>query len=96
MCEIDFDNVEGTDLETLSKAIQRVGAVGYLPKTLDVVNRILEGIGVDALPEDTDLDEVLPESTSKSGEGMKEGLPSGTGDATGGGDTSSNNNDNTA
>lgn len=79
----DFEHLESEDLETLSKAVQRYGATGYLPKTLEVINKITESIGVDPLPEDTDLDEVLPEKTTKSGEGMKEGMNSGTGSADG-------------
>ena len=83
MCMFDYEHLESEDLETLSKAVQRYGATGYLPKTLDVVNKVIESIGVDPLPEDTDLDEILPEKTTKSGEGMQEGMNSGTGSADG-------------
>lgn len=93
----DFEHLESEDLETLSKAVQRYGATGYLPKTLEVINKITESIGVDPLPEDTDLDEVLPEKTTKSGEGMKEGMNSGTGSADGSsGNSSDLNADNAA
>lgn len=68
---LDFDGLEESDLETFSKAVQRMGATGYLPKTIDVVNTVLDSLGMDALPEGTVLEDVLPDSTSKSGEGMK-------------------------
>jgi phage gp29-like protein len=70
MCELDFEGFEDVDLDSFSKSIQRIGSVGYLPRTLDVINDILRKHGLDALPEGTDLDEVLPEKTSKAGEGM--------------------------
>ena len=70
MGTLDYDGLENTDLETFSKAVQRMGATGYLPKTLEVVNAVLSSIGVDELPEEADLDELLPESTTTSGKGM--------------------------
>lgn len=97
MCKFDYENLESDDLETLSKAAQRYGATGYLPKTLDVINKVLESIGVDTLPEGTNLDEILPDKTTKSGQGMEQGLNSGTGSADGSsGNASDLNSDNTA
>jgi hypothetical protein len=93
--KIYFDDIEASSIDDLGKFIQRTGAVGYLPKTLDVVNKILETVGVPELPEGTDFEALLPESKSKSGSGMESGLPSGTGDATGAaGDASSINSEN--
>lgn len=92
---IDFEDLEVTDLDQISKFLQRVGAVGYLPRTPEVINKVLDALGLDALPEGTDLDDVLPEKTTKSGQGMEEGLSSGTGNADGAsGDASSTNSDN--
>lgn len=71
MGRFDFDGIEPADLETFSKAVQRMGATGYLPKNLEVVNAVLDSLGIDTLPENTNIDAILPESTSKSGEGMK-------------------------
>lgn len=71
MGTLDFDGLEESDLETFSKAVQRMGATGYIPKTIDVVNTVLDSLGMDVLPEGTNLEDVLPDSTSKSGEGMK-------------------------
>lgn len=99
-CKMDYEGFDDVDLETLSKAIQRVGATGYLPKTLDVVNMVLNSLNVDPLPEDTtqeELDNILPDKSTKSGQGMEQGLPSGTGDATGSsGNASDTNSDNAA
>ena len=96
-CTIDYEGFEDVDLESFSKAIQRIGAVGYLPKNLDVVNKILTSMNIDNLDEEADLNTLLPDNQSKSGQGMQSGLNSGTGDATGAsGDASSTNADNTA
>lgn len=85
-CKLDYEDIEETDLESLSKAYQRLGATGLLPKTLDVINRGLTSLGVDPLPDDTTEEELLsmltPETT-RSGDGMQQGLPSGTGNADG-------------
>jgi hypothetical protein len=94
---MDHEGFEDVNLEEISKFVQRVGAVGYLPKNLDVVNKILTSMGVDTLDENANLDELLPDMTSKAGDGMEEGMPSGTGKATGkSGDGSSTNSNNKA
>jgi hypothetical protein len=97
---LDYENLHDSDLEGLSKAYQRLGATGYLPRTLDVVNRGMLALGIDPLPESTtqeELDELLPDKTTRSGEGMEEGLPSGVGQATGeSGNASDLNADNSA
>lgn len=95
--QIGFEDIEVADLEAISKYVQRIGAVGYLPRTKEVVNKVLDGLGLEPLADNVDLDEVLPESKSRSGDGMQEGMGNGTGDAEGqSGDSSANNNDNTA
>ena len=66
MCEIDYENLESVDAETFSKAVQRMGATGYLTKDLDVVNKVRTSIGVDALPEGSDFEHLLPDSSSSS------------------------------
>ena len=90
--EIEYDGLQEADLDTFSKFIQRIGAVGYLPKTVEVVNEILDEMGLDPYPEDTPIEDLnLPEDVSKSGSGMVEGLNSGQGKATQGGDKSATN-----
>ena len=96
-CTLDYEGLHDVDLEGLSKAYQRLGATGFLPKTLDVINRGMNALGIDELKEDTDLEAILPASTTKSGQGMQSGLNSGTGDAIGAsGDSSTLNADNAA
>jgi hypothetical protein len=80
-CKVDYEGFEETDLDDFSRAVQRMGAVGFLPKTHDVVNRVLGALGVDPLGDDADLDELLGDNESRVGDGMKEGLGSGTGKA---------------
>jgi len=96
MAEIDYENLEAIDAETFSKAVQRMGATGYLTKDLDVVNRVRESIGVDSLPEGADFKSLLPEDVSRVGDGMKTGTGNGTSTSVAGTDTSSTNADNTA
>lgn len=65
------------DMEEFSKAVQRIGAVGYLPKTPEVVNKILAVMGIDMKIEDTisheDLMKMLGQDTSRAGDGMTAG-----------------------
>lgn len=93
---LDFDGMDELDLETFSKAVQRMGATGYLPKSIDVVNTVLNSLGIDQLPEGTEIEDVLPEATTRSGEGMEQGLNSGTGNAVSDNNTSDMNADNAA
>jgi hypothetical protein len=65
-----------------------------LPKTHDVVNRVLGALGVDPLGDDADLDELLGDNESRVGDGMKEGLGSGTGKAVSSDDSSVSNKEN--
>ena len=98
MGRFDFDGIEPADLETFSKAVQRMGATGYIPKSLEVVNAVLDSLGIDKLPEDTVIEDVLPESTTRSGDGMSSGSGglNGTANSAATNDTSSLNMDNTA
>jgi phage gp29-like protein len=100
MCRLDYEGFSEDSLEEYSKAVQRMAATSMLPKTLDVVNNNLRMLGIDELDADTtqeELDEMLGDMTSKSGQGLTEGLPSGTGQANGmSGNASDLNNDNLA
>lgn len=92
--------VQPLTFDELSKGLQRMGAVGLLPKyDIKFLNESYEKMGYDyRLDEDLseeELKNLLSEETSRSGDGMKEGLSNGTGNATGGGDTSITNNENT-
>lgn len=70
-CTLDSEGFSEIDLDSYSKAINRIGATGYLPRTLDVINDVMSKMSLDALPEGTNLDDVLPDKTTKSGEGYK-------------------------
>ena len=69
--ELHMDDLEAVSLEETSKYFQRLASVGFLPRTPEVIDRILEIAGLDSLPEDTDLDDVLTSSTSKAGQGFQ-------------------------
>lgn len=81
----DFGEVEKDSLDEIGKYVQRIGAVGMMPKTPDVVNFLTERMGANAQfkPEEKD-DGFLPHLTgysSGAGEGMASGLGGGTGNA---------------
>lgn len=81
-CMLDYEGFHDLDAETYFKSIQRVSAVGMLPKTLDVINANLRMLGIDELDSDTtqeELEEMLTPETSRSGDGLTEGLPGGVG-----------------
>lgn len=94
----DYDGIEPADLETFSKAVQRMGATGYLPKSLEVVNAVLDSLGIDQLPEDTVIEDVLPDATTRSGDGLSSetGGLNGTANSAATNDTSSMNSENAA
>ncbi len=93
--EIDFDSVADQSLEDISKYISRVGAVGYLTKDLDVINASRTPLGLDPLTEEDDWESMLPEKTTRSGDGYKT-VGEGTSNSVQGGDSSAMNMENTA
>ena len=68
---------EKVDMEEFSKFVQRIGAVGYLPKTPGVINKILEVGGFDyRVDEEIDTEELmqlLGQDVSRAGDGMAAG-----------------------
>ena len=76
---------EEVDLEGVSKAIQRVGAIGFIPKTPEILNEMFEMLGFHyRIPEELLgkenekaflewSEKYLPDSTSRSGDGMAVG-----------------------
>ena len=71
MPRFEYGDINPIDLESLSKAVQRMSAVGALELTRDVLNITRTSIGADPLPVDTEpLWDYLPEKTSRSGDGM--------------------------
>lgn len=83
--------IDEKDIDLLSKGIQRIAAVGMLPMRGEIINEILDDMGYEyRIPEDIITDEekweewaevYMTQFVSRSGDGMTEGLPSGTGDA---------------
>ena len=71
MGKLDFDGLDNTDVESLSKYLQRVASVGLLEKDRAVLNAVRQGIGIDPLPEDLEpqLDLITPE-TSRASDGL--------------------------
>lgn len=96
---IEAGDIEPTSLDEVSKAVQRIAAVGFMPKSPEVVNQLMTKIGFDfEVDENTsteNLMEMLTGVTSRSGDGMSEGLNNGVGTSTSnGGDRSSGNAEN--
>lgn len=97
--KIKAGDVDKLSWDEISKFGQRLGAVGYLPKTPELINELLEKAGLDyRMDEDASMEDsmaLLGDNTSRSGDGMTSGLGSGVGDSTSsGGDRSSMNMDN--
>lgn len=67
-CRLDYENFHTPDLDVISRFIQRTKAVSALPMTHDVVNYVLGTIGLDPISKDTDLQSLLGEPTSRSGD----------------------------
>lgn len=94
----DFDN---EDLETFSKALQRLKAVGLVEVRRDVLNRVRSAIGVKELPEDEPPDVealMLTDGGSRSGDSFSTptGGLNGTADSVADNNTSDNNMENAA
>lgn len=96
-CKLDYDGINQTDLETLSKFIQRVASVGLVEKDRATLNVIRDAMGTDVKPEDEPVDEsILTGHTSRASDGMAKGSGNGTSDFVAGTDTSSLNAENAA
>jgi len=95
--KLDYDNLQDADLESISKAYQRLGSVNLLEVDRDLLNQVRTSLGVDPFPNDTPVQyELMPGYTSRSGDGMAKGSGNGTSDSVAGTDNSANNLDNAA
>jgi len=96
-----FGDVSKSDLDTLSKFIQRCGAVGMLSDNPKTINWLADQAGMPKPFDDVNIDqekarEQLVGFTSNAGEGMTSGMGNGTGDSSGSsGDASTSNGENT-
>ena len=100
MPTFEFGEVTETTLAEFAKAFQQISATKGIPKTVPLINEVLEKSGFTyRLPEDTtqeELFDLIDGGDSGAGEGLEEGNGSGTGKATGssgdGGTSNSQNN----
>lgn len=94
-----FKDLDEEDLDEFSKLVQRIGAVGYLPKDQELVAEIVERSGFDNAQRFRDMEkeefnELFPESKSRSADGMKQGMGNGTSEEVSETDNSTGNNEN--
>lgn len=93
-----YGDLDETDLEAFSKAIQRIKAVGLIAPTPGNVNHIAEVLGLpDEVDEDMDQEELnvlLGKPTSRSGDGLEKGSGNGTSDEVADNDNSAMNPEN--
>ena len=91
----DYGEVSNQSLDEIGKFIQRVAAVGMLPKTPEVVNFATDRLGITPqFKEDTSQEEFLPFLTqyqSGAGEGLNSPVGEGTAKTLSGRDNSSAN-----
>jgi hypothetical protein len=101
---MEAGNVTERSRDETSKFIQRVFAVNGIPRTKEIILKLVEDSGLPTEElEDLETEEIWelmgwnPEDkpTSRSSQGMENGMPNGTGNADGSsGDSSSSNNEN--
>lgn len=98
MPKLRAGTVGEVDLAVYSAAIQRIGAVGYLPRNKETINHILNVLGIDfELTNETqeEILELVGKPTTRAGDGMESGLSNGTGEGTQDSDASVSNNSRT-
>lgn len=93
-----YTNLDAVNADEFSKMIQRTASVGFLPRTPEIINEVLDKSGFDyridkGIPNDDFLKMFPTEMQSKSGEGMKTAGP-GTAKSPVGGDASVSNKEN--
>lgn len=74
-----FGEVQKESLDEIGKFVQRVGAVGMLPKTPEIVNALTERLGMNAqFDPDTDTEEDFHAKLTNYQSGASEGMEEGT------------------
>lgn len=91
---IKHGDLEQLSLDEVSKFIQRTASVGVVEKDKPLSDLLRNMIGAKPADSNSKLDPEMTDSESRSGDGMKEGNPNGTGKAVGGTDKSSQNKEN--
>lgn len=97
--KLAFEDLDQEDIEEFSKMIQRLGSVNMIPRTPETVSNVLKRAGFPnyeavSLLDPDELNRLFTDNRVSASEGMKSGMPSGTGDAND--NSSSLNSDNTA
>lgn len=82
-----FGELDEADAEVASKAAQRLGATGLFPKEKSMLLQMWRQCGYDTTELEKytteELVEMLTPETTRSGDGMESGMPSGVGSASG-------------
>jgi hypothetical protein len=93
-CRLDYQELQSSDLDSLSKMLQRAASTGLVEVDRQVLNVVRTAIGIDELPDDLPPQmDILSGNTSRSSDGMVT-AGEGTSTSVSGKDTSSNNLDN--
>lgn len=96
--EIVYKDLDEEDLDELSKLVQRIASVGFLPRDQETVTEILERSGfknserINKMSKE-EFDALFPEKESRAGDGM-ENAGEGTSDKANGKDSSTSNKEN--
>jgi hypothetical protein len=94
---LQHTELDSVDIDVFSKFIQRVAAVGYLPRTPELINEVLKKgdfkYRIDEEMSNEEFDKLFPEAVSRSGDGMKS-AGEGTSNKVGGADNSTSNKEN--
>lgn len=80
-----FEKLEDGDISEFASAVQKILAVGGVRKTKDIEDHIRDKV-FDLPATDETTEYIQTEDTSRSGDGMKEGLNNGTGTSTSSGE----------
>lgn len=94
-CRFVVEAVDEVDIDTLSKAVQRLFAVNAMEHTQDIEDNLRETVF--GLPPIGETDTAIRNTgtmQTRSGDGMKEGMPNGTGSSVSTQDTSISNTEN--
>lgn len=73
--QLRHSELDSVDTDVFSKLIQRAASVGYLPRTPELINEILQKSGFDYRVDDdiseSAFEKLFPDSSSRAGDGMK-------------------------
>jgi hypothetical protein len=92
----DYTDIIKPTFEEIGQFVQRTSATGNFPRTPDTINWLLRFADIpyeiDGDIKAEDFEKLFPNSESKSGSGLKAGMPNGQGSSSGGsGDSATNN-----